>query len=116
MMKSKIHHVTVTQCELEYEGSVTIDSDLMKQANIHHNEQVHIFNSNNGNRFITYAIEGKAGSGVICINGPAAHLTSIDDTVIICAYATINDSDAKSFKPTVLLMANDNTVKEIKRS
>lgn len=115
MMKSKIHRARVTQCELDYEGSVTIDSDLMKQANIKHNEQVHIFNNNNGHRTITYAIEGEPGSRIICINGPGARLAEVNDIIVICAYASIDESEADTFQPHILFMDENNEVKDSKR-
>lgn len=102
IMKSKLHCVTVTQAELDYIGSVTIDEDLMDAANLIENEQVHILNKNNGARFITYVIKGKRGSGVICLNGPAAKLVNLGDVVIIISYASMDFEAAKSFRPWVV--------------
>jgi aspartate 1-decarboxylase len=102
VMKSKLHCVTVTQAELDYIGSVTIDEDLMDAANFIENEQVHILNKNNGERFITYVIKGGRGSGVICLNGPAALRVKLGDTVIIISYANMDFEKAKSFKPWVV--------------
>ncbi len=102
VMKSKLHCVTVTQAELDYIGSVSIDEDLMDAANLIENEQVHILDKNNGNRFITYVIKGKRGSGVICLNGPAAKLVNLGDVVIIISYANMDFEAAKTFKPWVI--------------
>jgi aspartate 1-decarboxylase len=102
VMKSKLHCVTVTQAELDYIGSVSIDEDLMDAANFIENEQVHILDKNNGNRFVTYVIKGKRGSGVICLNGPAAKLVNLGDVVIIISYATMDFEAAKVFRPWVV--------------
>jgi len=102
VMKSKLHCVTVTQAELDYIGSVTIDEDLMDAANLIENEQVHILNKNNGERFITYVIKGERKSGVICLNGPAAKKVSLGDVVIIISYADMEFEKAKTFKPWVV--------------
>ena len=102
VMKSKLHCVTVTQAELDYIGSITIDEDLMNAANLIENEQVHILNKNNGARFITYVLKGDRGSAVICLNGPAAKLVSLGDIVIIISYASMDFETAKTFKPWVV--------------
>ncbi len=102
VMKSKLHCVSVTQAELDYIGSVTIDEDLMDAANLIENEKVHILNKNNGERFITYVIKGDRGSGVICLNGPAAKKVSLGDVVIIISYATMDFEAAKTFVPWVI--------------
>ena len=102
VMKSKLHCVSVTQAELDYIGSVTIDEDLMDAANLIENEQVHILNKNNGQRFITYVIKGLRGSGTICLNGPAAKLVSLGDVVIIISYGIMDFEAAKKFKPTLV--------------
>lgn len=102
VMKSKLHGVTVTQAELDYIGSITIDENLMDAANLIENEQVHVLNKNNGARFITYVIKGERGSGVICLNGPAAKLVSLGDVVIIISYANMEFEAAKTFKPWVI--------------
>src|SRR5690606_23841035 len=102
VLKSKIHRVKVTEADLDYIGSVTIDENLMDAANLIEGEQVHIFNYSNGERFITYVIKGERGSGVICLNGPAAHKVSIGDNVIIVAYATMTEEEARKFKPSVI--------------
>jgi aspartate 1-decarboxylase len=102
VMKSKLHGVTVTQAELDYIGSITIDEDLMDTANLIENEQVHVLNKNNGQRLITYVIKGERGSGVICLNGPAAKHVSLGDVVIIISYAAMDFETAKTFKPWVV--------------
>ena len=99
VLKSKIHCASVTQAELDYIGSITIDEDLMDAANMIENEQVHILNKNNGERFITYVIKGERGSGVICLNGPAARKAQVGDIVIIISYATMDFEEAKKFEP-----------------
>ncbi len=111
LLKSKLHRATVTQADLHYEGSITIDSDLLKKADILPYEQVDVLNINNGQRFTTYAIEGKKGSGIIGVNGAAARLVQSGDQVIICAYARFEAAEAKKHKPTVLLMDSKNKVK-----
>ena len=102
VLKSKIHRVKVTEADLDYIGSVTIDENLIDAANLIEGEQVHIFNYSNGERFITYVIKGERGSGVICLNGLAAHKVSIGDNVIIVAYASMTEEEARKFKPSVI--------------
>jgi aspartate 1-decarboxylase len=102
VMKSKLHYVTVTQAELDYIGSVTIDEDLMDAANLIENEQVHILDKTNGERFITYVLKGERGSGVICLNGPAALRVKLGDIIIIVSYAAMDFEEAKSFRPWVV--------------
>lgn len=97
--KSKIHKVTVTEANLQYVGSITIDEALLDAANMIENEKVHVVNVNNGERFETYVIKGKRGSGVICLNGPAARKVAVGDVVIIMSYATMDFEEAKTFKP-----------------
>ena len=101
IVKSKIHRVTVTEANLNYIGSITIDEDLMDAANIIANEKVTIVNNNNGERFETYVITGKRNSGVICLNGAAARLVQPGDVVIIMAYAMMEMEEARTFKPVV---------------
>ena len=110
VLKSKLHCVTVTQAELDYIGSVTIDEDLMDAANLIENEQVHVLNKNNGQRFVTYVLRGNRGSGVICLNGPAALLVNLGDIIIIASYASMDFEKAKMFKPWVVF-PNTNTNK-----
>lgn len=102
VLKSKIHRVKVTQAELNYIGSITIDPDLMEAANMIEGEKVQIVNVNNGERIETYIINGKRGSGDICLNGPAARRVSVGDIIIIITYAMMDFEEAKIFKPTLL--------------
>jgi aspartate 1-decarboxylase len=102
VLKSKLHRVTVTQADLNYIGSVTIDEDLMDAANLIEGERVQIVNVNNGERLETYVIKGDRGSGMICLNGPAARKVAVGDIVIIIAYASMDFEEAKSFKPTLV--------------
>jgi aspartate 1-decarboxylase len=108
--KSKIHRATVTQADLDYEGSVTIDEDLMDAAGIWNYEAVHIWNITRGTRLQTYAIKGQRGSGVICINGAAAHLMKPDDLVIIATFAELEESEARAFVPKVVLVDRQNKI------
>ena len=103
ILKSKIHRVTVTEACLDYIGSITIDEDLMDAAGIIANERVQIVDNNNGNRLETYVIKGERGSGVICLNGAAAHLVSVGDVVIIMAYTWMEQTEALQFRPKVIL-------------
>lgn len=102
IFKSKIHKVTVTEANLHYVGSITIDEDLMDAANLIENEKVHVLDINNGERLVTYVIKGERGSGVICINGAAARKIAVGDVVIIISYASMDFEEAKSFKPSVI--------------
>jgi len=113
MMKSKLHRATVTGANLNYVGSITIDSDLMARADILPNEKVQVVNNNNGARFETYTIPGPAGSGVICVNGAAARLVQPGDIVIIIAYGIFNEAEAGSYKPKVILLDSQNKIKAI---
>ena len=108
MMKAKLHRATVTQADLEYEGSISIDGDLLDAAGILPHEQVDVLNINNGERFTTYAIPAPAGSGMIGINGAAARLAQKGDLVIIVAYARMTEAEAKGFQPRVLLVDANN--------
>jgi aspartate 1-decarboxylase len=113
VLKSKLHLVTVTQAELDYIGSITIDEDLMDAANLIENEQVHVLNKRNGERLITYVIKGERGSGVICMNGPAALKVTTGDVVIIISYAMMAFEQAKSFTPWVVFPdTNTNRLKK----
>ena len=102
LVKSKIHRVTITESCLDYIGSITIDQDLMEAANIYPNERVQVVDNNNGSRFETYVIPGERGSGVICVNGAAAHLVNGGDIIIIMAYTWMSEEEAKTFKPSVV--------------
>ena len=113
MMNSKLHRATVTEANLDYVGSITIDSDLLDAAGMFPNEKVHVVNNNNGARFETYIIAGERGSGVICVNGAAARLVQKGDIVIILSYVYMSNEEAKEHKPTVLLMDKDNKIDEV---
>lgn len=102
LCKSKIHRVTVTEADLHYEGSITIDENLMDAARIMEYEKVQVVNINNGERLETYVIKGERGSGVICLNGPAARKAQKGDMIIIIAYALMTPEEAKEFKPTLI--------------
>jgi aspartate 1-decarboxylase len=102
VLKSKIHRVTVTEADLNYVGSVTIDEDLMDAANLIEYEKVQIVILNNGERLETYVIKGKRGSGVICMNGPAARKVAVGDVAIIMSFASMDFEEAKKFKPTIV--------------
>jgi aspartate 1-decarboxylase len=114
MFKGKLHRATVTQADINYVGSVTIDSDLLEQSGILPGEKVQIVNLHNGERFETYTIKGDAGSGVICINGAAARLVQVGDKVIIIAYALMDEDEAKSFLPNVLVLDDRNRIVRVK--
>ncbi|MFD1030848.1 aspartate 1-decarboxylase [Metaplanococcus flavidus] len=115
MLNSKIHRATVTEADLNYVGSITIDQDLLDAVGMLPNEKVHIVNNNNGARFETYIIAGKRGSGVICVNGAAARLVQKGDIVIILSYAYIMDDNARDHQPTVAIMDEANGIREIIR-
>lgn len=108
MCKSKIHRATVTEANLDYEGSVTVDENLLKAADIVSYEMVQIFNLNNGQRFETYAIPGPRGSGIVCLNGAAARLGVVKDKVIIVSAAMIDESEVPSFSPKVVFVDDKN--------
>ncbi len=111
MMKSKIHRATVTQADLNYEGSLTISAELMREANILPYEMVHIYNISNGERFETYAIEGEENSGVICLNGAAAHKGTPGDLIIITTYATYAEAEMEQHRPKVVRVDQHNRLK-----
>lgn len=113
LMKSKIHRARVTEANLDYVGSITIDSELMKAAGILENEKVQIVNNNNGKRFETYVIPGPAKSGTICLNGAAARLVQPGDIVIVIAYGIFDMEDALKFKPDVVFVDEENRIKKI---
>ena len=110
VVKSKIHRCKLTQAELHYVGSITIDEDLMDAANIIENEKVQIVNINNGERLETYVIKGERGSKEICMNGPAARRVQVGDIIIIISYASMPFEEAKSFKPTLIFPSENNEV------
>ncbi|MNZ74372.1 Aspartate 1-decarboxylase precursor [compost metagenome] len=108
VLKSKIHRVKVTQAELHYVGSITIDEDLLDAANMIENEKVQIVNINNGERFETYIIKGERGTGTVCLNGPAARRVQVGDIVIVISYATMDFEEAKKYKPNVIFPDQQN--------
>lgn len=110
MFKSKIHRAVVTQAELYYEGSLTVDADLMAAADLLEYEKVSVVNVNNGERFETYLILGEPGSGVMCLNGAAARKGSVGDEIIIISYASMSDEEARTFKPTVVHVDRRNKI------
>ena len=114
LLKSKIHRVAVTHCELHYEGSCAIDENLLDAANIAQNEQVHIWNINNGERFITYAIRGERGSGMISVNGSAARRAAVGDLIIIAAFAQVHDDQVGTHQPKLVFVNDQNQQTELR--
>ena len=112
MLKCKLHRARVTHAELHYEGSCGIDSDLLDLAGMRENESIDIYNVTNGKRFRTYAIRAESGSGIISLNGAAAHMADIGDIVIICAYAHLDEAEADTYMPKLVYCNEDNTVKD----
>lgn len=112
MMKSKIHRATVTEANVEYEGSVTIDRTLLEAANILPYEEVHIWDCTNGQRLTTYAIEGEPGSGEVCVNGAAAHLVKPGDVVIIATYAQAEEAEARDWKAVRVFVDDQNNIRD----
>lgn len=110
ILKSKIHNAFVTEANIDYIGSITIDEDLMDAVNLIEGEQVHVINHRNGERLITYVITGKRGTGEICMNGPAALKISTGDKVIIIAYAGMATAEAKAYKPKIIFPKSDNSI------
>jgi len=116
MFKSKIHRATVTGADLNYEGSITIDSELLKLADIYPYEKVDIYNVTNGERFSTYVIPGEPGSGEICLNGAAARKVQKGDVVIIVSYCELTEEEIKNFSPTVVLVDQENRPVKVSRT
>jgi aspartate 1-decarboxylase len=114
MLKSKIHNATITETQLEYEGSIEIDGALMREADMLAGERVQVLNLNNGNRFETYVIEGKGNSGVIGLRGPAALKGKVGDKVFILSYAIVSNDEAKKIRPKVVYVDENNRVKDVK--
>ncbi|HEY5537115.1 MAG TPA: aspartate 1-decarboxylase [Acetobacterium sp.] len=114
LFKSKLHRGTITEADINYVGSITIDVELLEKSDILPGERVQVVNVNNGERFETYTIEGERGSGVICVNGAAARLVQIGDKVIIISYAMMDRKEAPQFKPKVLILDDENKIKIIK--
>ncbi|MBA4062315.1 MAG: aspartate 1-decarboxylase [Isosphaera sp.] len=111
MMKSKLHRATVTEANLHYEGSLTVDADLLAAADILPHEQIHVWDVTNGARLVTYALAGKRGSGEVCVNGAGAHLIRPGDLVIVATYAEFDDAEAKRHEPKVILLGEGNRPK-----
>ena len=114
LLKSKIHRVKTTQCELHYEGSCAIDEDLLDAANICENEQVHIWNVDNGERFVTYAIKGERGSGMISVNGSAARRACVGDLLIIAAFAQVDEKELATHQPQLVFVDGNNRQVELR--
>jgi aspartate 1-decarboxylase len=112
MLKSKIHGARLTDTRLNYEGSITIDADLLHAADMLPGEQVHVLNLANGSRIVTYVIEAPAGSRTVMLNGPAARTGQVGDQIIILSYCEISDEEARSFKPLVILVGDNNVPKQ----
>jgi aspartate 1-decarboxylase len=112
LLKSKIHRVKTTQCELHYEGSCAIDEDLLEAADILENEQVHIWNIDNGERFVTYAIRGERGTGMISVNGSAARRAAVGDLLIIATFAQVQEAELKGYEPRLVFVDEHNKIKE----
>lgn len=111
LLKSKIHRATVTQADLEYEGSCAIDADLLKASGLRQYERIEIYNLTNGERFATYAIRAEAGSGTISMNGAAAHKAGVGDLVIICAYGGLEEEEAEAHEPRIVWVDADNRIR-----
>lgn len=114
MLRAKVHRVTVTESDLDYEGSLTLDLDLMNAADLVPNEKIEVYNVTNGARFTTYAIEGMRGSGVCCVNGAAAHLVTVGDKLIVCAYAQVPEVELSAWRPRIVLVGERNSIRETK--
>jgi aspartate 1-decarboxylase len=112
ILKSKIHNAVTTETNLEYEGSITIDRELMDRASLFPYELVHVLNISNGARFETYVIEGNYGSKSICINGPAARLVQKGDLLIVLSYSIVDDAELKGWKPTIIRLDSNNNIVE----
>ncbi|HEY8866034.1 MAG TPA: aspartate 1-decarboxylase [Solirubrobacteraceae bacterium] len=113
MLKSKIHRATVTDCDLHYVGSITVDAELLEAANIREHEQVHVVDIDNGARFETYTIAGERGSGAICVNGAAARLVHKGDTIIVISYASYDESELDGYEPRVVHVTAANEIVSI---
>lgn len=115
MLRAKIHRATVTQCDLNYEGSCGIDEDLLEAADIREFEKIELYNVNNGERFSTYAIKGKRGSGEISLNGAAARLAHLGDLLIICTYAPMTDDEIATYQPKIVFVDDQNGITGLKK-
>jgi len=115
MLRAKIHRATVTQCDLNYEGSCGIDQDLLEAADIREFEKIELYNINNGERFSTYAIVGKRGSGEISLNGAAARLAQLGDLLIVCTYAPMSDAEVAEYQPKIVFVNDKNRITGLKK-
>ena len=115
MLRAKLHRATVTQCDLHYEGSCGIDEDLLDAADMKPFEKIELYNVNNGERFSTYIIKGKRGSGEISLNGAAARRAQLGDLLIICTYAPMTDAQIATYQPKVVLLDEHNRIKEVRK-
>ena len=115
MYKSKIHGAKVTDARLDYMGSITIDQELMEAADIYPHERVQVLNSSNGSRLETYVIEGKAGTGVMCMNGPAARWAQVGDTVMVVSYCILSDEEARRYIPRIIFVDKKNKIEKLIR-
>jgi len=115
MLRAKIHRASVTQCDLNYEGSCGIHEDLLEAADIREFEKIELYNINNGERFSTYAIRGKRGTGEISLNGAAARLAQLGDLLIICTYSPMNEEEVSSYKPKVVFVDEKNRITGLKK-
>ena len=114
MLKAKIHNAVVTQADKNYEGSLTLDEDLLDEAGLMPYEQVHIYNITNGERFVTYLIKGERGSGTVGVNGAAVHKANVGDRIIVAAFGLMDDEETDFFIPRVLIMEGNNKIKKLK--
>ena len=115
MLRAKIHRIRVTECDVEYEGSLTLDTALMEAADLVPFERVEVYNIDNANRFATYLIEGQRGRGQCCVNGAAAHLVNVGDKLILAAYAQVDEADVATHELRVVLVGADNRIQNVKR-
>ena len=115
MLRSKIHRISVTKCNVEYEGSLTLDPDLMREAGMVPYERIDVYDVDNANRFSTYLIKGEPGSNDCCVNGAAARLVSMGDKLILASYCAVEDKDVVSHQPQIVIVGEGNRIKDIKR-
>jgi aspartate 1-decarboxylase len=113
MLKSKIHRATITDCDVEYVGSITLDPDLIGQADLLPNEQVHVWDIDNGARFVTYVIEGEPGSGVVQVNGAAARLVTTGDKVIVASFGAYDETDLERYSPVIVHLTDQNQIARV---
>lgn len=116
MLRAKIHRITVTEANVDYEGSITVDGALLAACDMLPYERVEVYDVDNGSRFATYLIEGEPGSGVCCVNGAAARLVEVGDRLIVCAYCSLGEAEVRLHRPAIVLVDDENTVWEHKRS